>query len=98
MDQVKDLVAHVLLHINDEANGSSDPSQVPGVADRADLVRRAVAFLATDERDVSDDDFMVLLSALVPADANDASLKSNLADPARGRSQFRMVDWVGKGE
>ncbi len=98
MAQVKDLVAHVLLHINDEANGSSDPSQVPGVADRADLVRRTLAFLATDEREISDDEFMVLLSALIPADPKDASLKSNLADPARGYSQFRMIDWVGKGE
>jgi len=94
MTLVKEVVAHILFHVDAEA-ATSDASQVSGVAQRAQLVRDAVATLKADSRDLTLSDLIADIRALVPAGSRKASLRRALANIEQ-RPQLSIQTWVGK--
>ncbi len=95
MSIVKDEVAHILRHVNAEA-ATTDRSQAPGVAARAQKVRDALANRVTDKRDLARSQ---LLSDLVSL-TDDPELKPLLsridANDNGERVQLILAEWVGK--
>ena len=94
MALVKEVVAHILHHVDAEA-GDSDASQVAGVAQRAQLVRDAVATLKADSRDLTLRDLITAISDLVPTSTRKASLRRALGNVEQ-RPQLAIQTWVGK--
>lgn len=96
--QVRDLVGHILHHVNAEA-AESDPSQVAGVAARAQYVRDTVAGFETDARDLSLDTILAAISSAASLSALQVSFKNSIANMrAEGetRPQLAIQAWVGK--
>ena len=94
-----DLVAHILFHVNAEA-ADSDPSQVPGVARRAQYVRSAVAGLRSDSRDLDMDTILAAISAAAPSSTDRTEFKRVVENQrtVRGtRPQLAIQAWVGQG-
>ena len=95
---VQDIVAHILFHVNAEAS-DSDPSQVPGVARRAQYVRSAVAGLRSDSRDLDLDTILAAISAAAPS-ATDRSAFLRMIENQRTvgetRPQLAIQAWVGQ--
>ena len=95
MPLVKELVAHILHHVNAEA-ATSDHSQAPGVQGRAQLVHVAVAGLVNDARDVPVGDTLQEIALAAPALPDTASFQTALTnmldDP---RPQLAIQAWVG---
>ncbi len=94
MAEVKGVITHILFHVDAEAS-DSDPSQVAGVAKRAQMVRDAVAALKTDSRDLTLKDLLVAIGDLVPGGSDKASLRRTL-DNIEVRPQLAIQEWVGK--
>ena len=94
MTRVSEVVTHILFHVNAEAR-DSDPSQAPGVAQRARLVRDAVATLRADSRDLSLRDLITAIRDRVPTSTRKASLRRALANVEQ-RPQLAIQAWVGK--
>ncbi len=93
---VKETVTHILFHVDAEAS-DSDPSQVPGVQERAKLVRDAVVTLKDDTRDLTLENTILAIRGDVPADTNKDSLLralDNIGDDPR--PQLAIQTWVGK--
>jgi len=65
MITVKEEIAHILLHVNAEAN-TSDVSQVAGVAGRAQRVRELVAPLEADLRGANHKNLLGVLRQRAP--------------------------------
>ncbi len=94
----RDVVAHILLHVNAEA-ATRDPSQVPGVAERAQYVRDASARFLTDTRQQSRDKIMLDVSAAAVLDVKQASFQRTIANLlGDARPQQAIQDWVGQNE
>ncbi len=94
----RDVVAHILLHVNAEAR-DSDRSQAPGVAERAQYVRDAVTRLSTDTRQRSRDKIMLAISDEAALDSKQASFR-RAVDSTLGESRphLGIQEWVGKGQ
>ena len=95
MAEVKEVITHILFHVDAEAS-TSDPSQVAGVAKRAQMVRDAVATLKTDSRDLTLADLLSAIDGLVPGGSDKASLRRTLSNIEQ-RPQLAIQAWVGKG-
>ena len=96
--KVQALVAHILHHVNAEA-ADSDPSQVAGVADRAQLVRSAVQGLRTDPRDLAIRDSLQVIYDAIPDRAGQSSFRNvlvNMRASGETRPQLAIQTWVGK--
>ena len=97
MSIVKELVTHILLHVN-AAAGDSDPSQVAGVTERAQYVRDAVQNLVDDSRDTPLDTILQTISDDASGDTKQAAFRrmivNTLGDP---RPQLTIQTWVGQG-
>ena len=97
MPVVKELVAHILHHVNGEA-ATSDASQVAGVADRAQYVRDAVRNLTTDTKDNPIDAILQTISKDASLSAKQASFKRAITNMlGEHRPQLALQEWVGKG-
>ncbi len=94
---VKELITHILHHVNAE-DATRDQSQVAGVSRRAQLVRDSVATLKTDTRDVSLDTILADISSATALAADQASFKKaiqNIRDDGT-RPQLAIQKWVSK--
>ena len=94
MAEVSRVITHILHHVDAEA-ATSDPSQVAGVAKRAQMVRDAVESLKTDSRDLTLADLLIAIGDLVPGGSDKASLRRTL-DNIEQRPQLAIQAWVGK--
>ncbi len=98
--RVQDFVEHALHHVNAEA-AESDPSQVAGVAARAQYVRDTVASFRADTRELSKDAILAELSSAASLSALQASFQNSVANMrAEGetRPQLAIQNWVGKNK
>ena len=96
MTVVKELVSHILFHVNAEA-ADSDPSQAPGVPGRAQLVRAAVGGLAADLRDLTVDEVLQEIALAAPALPEAASFQTAIMNMlGQPRPQLAIQTWVGK--
>lgn len=96
--KVEDLVKHILYHTDAEA-ADSDPSQVAGMAARAQYVRDTVAGFKTDTRDLSLDAALGEISGAAALSVLQVSFQKAVANTrAEGdtRPQLAIQAWVGK--
>jgi hypothetical protein len=93
---VKDLVKHILHHVDAE-DAERDPSQVEGVAARAQYVRDTVDGFKTDARDVAVDKALGEFSTAASLSAVQASFKNSITNMlGEPRPQLAIQTWVGK--
>ncbi len=98
--KVKDLVAHILHHVDAEA-AESDLSQVAGVAGRAQYVRDTVAGFKTDTRELTKDAILVELSGAASLSALQVSFQKAMTNTRADdgiRPQLSIQAWVGKAQ
>ena len=94
----RDVVAHILLHVNAEAR-SSDRSQAPGVAERAQYVRDAVARFSSDKREQSRDKILLDISGEAAVDTKQESFRRAVEDTlGQSRPHLGIQSWVGKNQ
>ena len=96
---MSDLVAHILFHVNAEAS-DSDPSQVAGVARRAQYVRNVIAGLRLDSRDLDLDTILAAISAAAPVSTDRSSFRRAIENQRivrDTRPQLAIQAWVGQG-
>ena len=94
----KELIRHILHHVNAEA-ADSDDSQAPGVAARAQYVRDAVRNLVTTTKDNTRDTILQTISNDALADAKQTSFRraiANIRSAEETRPQLLIQEWVGK--
>lgn len=99
MPAAHQVIAHILHHVNAEA-ADSDPSQVAGVAERAQYVRDAVRSLATDTKDRPRDTILQAISDDALSNVKQASFRRsvvNMKGDDGVRPQLAIQTWVGKG-
>ncbi len=77
MPVTKDVIAHILKHVDAEAS-DSDPSQVAGVGRRAQYVRDTLASFKTDTRDLKIDALLVEIDTAASLSADSASFKRTI--------------------
>lgn len=98
MPVVKEVIKHILRHVNAEA-ADSDPSQVAGVAARAQYVRDALSGFETDTRDLSLDATLEEISSAASLSVLQTSFKkavTNMRDVGDTRPRLAIQAWVGK--
>ncbi len=96
--KVQDLVTHILRHVDAE-DAESDPSQVAGVAARAQYVRDTVASFRADTRELSKDAILAELSDAASLSVLQVSFQNsvaNMRDEGETRPQLAVQTWVGK--
>ncbi len=94
----RDVVAHILLHVNAEA-ATSDRSQAPGVAERAQYVRDSVTRLASDTRQRSRDKIMLAISDEAALDSKQESFRRAVKNTlGEARPHLGLQAWVGQDE
>ncbi len=99
MPLVKEVVAHILNHVNAEA-ADSDPSQVAGVAERAQYVRDAVRSLAADTKDSQLGTTLLAISDDAQRGPKRASFRRAIANMtgSEERSPWLAIhEWVARG-
>lgn len=93
---VKDLVAHILLHVNAEV-ASRDFSQTAGFDNRAQHVRDIVKGFKNDLRDLPLGTILTEISNTLSASDLDPAFKRAVANMKTGaRPQLALQEWVGK--
>lgn len=100
MPVVKDLIAHIRLHVDAEA-ATSDSSQVVGVDRRAAYVIAAMDGLKADTRDLSIDAILVAVSSAAALTVDQASFQqavTNQRNDGEPRPQLAMREWVQTGK
>ena len=98
MPVVKEVVAHILHHVNAEA-ANRDPSQAEGVAERAQYVRDAVRNLTADSKDSSLDTILQAISGDALGGAKRAPFRRAITNMAGdSRPQLAIQEWVGRGQ
>lgn len=92
---VKDLVTHLLFHVDAEAF-ESDPSQKPGVNVRKDQVHAMIAPFRNRNTEVTRAEYLDLLRGRAKDELLD---EINAIDPDNDGERIRLVlqTWVGKG-
>lgn len=96
--EVKDLISHILLHVNGE-DATRDSSQVAGVAARAQYVRDTVDGFKTDTRDLSLDMALAEISGASSLSALQLSFKRAVANTRAERDtrpQLAIQTWVAQ--
>jgi len=95
MSTIKDELVHIFAHVNAEA-ATSDASQAPGVAGRAQKIRDALTPNANDTRDRTHSQFVSDLVGFT----SDVTLKAimNKLNPNDNGERIRLIlaEWVGK--
>ncbi len=98
MPVTKEVIAHILRHVNAEA-ADRDPSQAEGVAERAQYVRDAVRNLTDDTKDNPLDTILQAISGDAPGGSKRTSFRRAVTNMAGdSRPQLAIQAWVGKGE
>ena len=98
MPRVREVIAHILHHTNAEA-AESDPSQAPGVAGRAQLVRTTVGGFEADTRDLAIDALLQEITDAMPALPEAASFQRAITNMlGEPRPQLAIQGWVGKNQ
>lgn len=100
MPIIKEVVEHILHHVEAEA-AESDPSQTPGVAGRARLVRNALKTLENDNRDLPVNTIMLEIHDKAPVDPDRASFRNNIMNIINRdipRPRLAIQEWVSKKE
>ncbi len=100
MTQVKELVGHILHHVDAE-DATRDSSQAAGVADRAQYVRDTVAGFKTDTRELSKDAILAEVSDAASLSASQMSFQNTITNTRADdgiRPQFSIQTWVGKNQ
>ncbi len=94
---VKELINHILHHVNAE-DATRDPSQIAGVARRAQYVRDAVVGFKTDTRDVSFDTILADISSATALAEDQTSFKKAIQNQRDDgtRPQLAIHEWVSK--
>lgn len=96
MAKARDVIAHILLHVDAEA-ATTDRSQAAGMAERALYARDALQSLALDTRSRSRDEILLDVSRAAVLDAKQASfqraIRNLLGD---SRPEHGIQHWVGK--
>jgi len=101
MENRKELITHILLHLNAEDSGEEDPSQTPGVAKRAAYLRTYMESFLSDTTETTKDGFLALLSSGVAVDVDKTSFQTmiqNIRDEGNSSPQLAIQEWVGKKE
>lgn len=99
MRKISEEIAHILLHVDAET-AEPDPSQAPGMAARANKIRRLLKSFETDQRVTSRDQ---LVGFLKQAAATDPELLAALTEFRLGEEgagqklRLGLSEWVGKG-
>lgn len=93
---VKDLVAHILLHVNAEVV-ERDFSQTAGYDNRAQHVRDMVEGFKNDARDLPLGTIITELANTPSLSALDPAFKRTVASmKGEARPQLVLQEWVGK--
>ncbi len=97
MALVRDVIAHILFHINAESS-DSDESQVAGVDRRAQFVRSALQDLIDDDRDISPGQILQEIHNLAPGGRERAAFRRtirniNIEDIS---PQLAIQEWVAR--
>lgn len=96
--EVRELVRHILLHVDAEAGGR-DGSQAGGVAARARYVRRVLGWFTIDTRDLPANEVLEEISNAAPAQASRAAFRRSVANMLdEPRPQLAFQAWVGKNQ
>ncbi len=98
MPPVKDLVKHILYHVDAE-DATRDSSQVAGVAARAQYVRDIVAGFKTDTRELPKDAILAEVSGAASLSALQVSFQNTITNTRADdgiRPQLSIQAWVGK--
>lgn len=88
---VRDVVTHILLHVNAEA-AASDESQVGNVSQKAQRIRDAVAGLDSDVRELSEAEIRDLIAERVPRNTQ-AAIRALEAYALH----LSIQEWVARG-
>ena len=100
MPVTRELIAHILHHVNAE-DATRDPSQVAGIGRRAQLVRDAVQGLVSDTRDIRLRDILQAIYDAIPSRAGRASFRraiENMRSEGDERPQLAIQARVGKAK
>jgi hypothetical protein len=93
---VKELVAHILHHVDAE-DATRDQSQAAGVADRAQYVRDAVRNLTADTKDSPTDSILQTISDDALLTDKQTSFQRAITNmKGESRPQLAIQTWVGK--
>lgn len=98
---IRDLVTHIFLHVDAEATGESDLSQVAGVAARAQYVQTTLASFQVDVRDLDMDNVLAEFSSVASLSVLQVSFQqmiANMRDDYESHPQLVMQNWVGKAK
>ena len=96
MPRVKDVIEHILHHVNAEA-ATSDASQAPGVQGRATLVRLSVDTLKSDNRNIPINDILLEIHNLAPSHSDRSSFRrtiTNIINSNIPRPRLAIQAWV----
>ena len=100
MPIIKEVIEHILHHVDAEA-AKSDPSQTPGVAGRAQLVRNALETLENDNRNVPINAIMLEVHDKTPSSPDRVSFRNtimNIINSDIPRPRLAIQEWVSKKE
>lgn len=92
---VKEVIAHILLHVNAEIPDPLDEDQVVGVEERAQYVRDTLSSLTTDSSQKSESDLIQVISDKTTTDTKQDTFKRMLTNIEQ-KPQLAIQDWVGK--
>ncbi len=96
MAKARDVIAHILLHVDAEA-ATTDRSQAAGMAARAQYARDALQALAQDTRSRSRDEIMMDVSRAAALDAKQASFQRAIHNLlGDSRPEHGVQHWVGR--
>ena len=92
MPVTKDVIAHILKHVNAEASVADD-TQTPGMVGRAQYVRDAVDGIKVDNRDLSMDAILAEMVAVAPVGTDQTAYRAACATE-RGRPIANQKPWL----
>ena len=92
---VKEIIAHILFHVNAEVPDPLDEDQVAGVEERAQYVRDTLRTLTTNSSQKSEGEIIQMISDKTKTDSKQDTFKRALANIEQ-KPQLAIQDWVGK--
>ena len=99
MPVVRRIIRRIREHVVAESAGA-DPTQTAGMADRAQLVLRALQSLREDLSNLSLRDILVAIHDLIPSDRDRASFRRamvNMRDSGERTPWLAIHEWVARG-
>ena len=96
MARIDSVIRHIRKHVVAESS-DSDPTQVVGVGDRAQLVLDAIESLRGDLRDISLRDLLIEIHDLIPADPDRNSFRKAMVNMRGERAPWLAIhEWVAR--